>query len=188
MNDYLRKLEGTIGSWYTGLPHLPESWRRWIANNCWWVVLIGVIIQVVSILWVLFLIAAGGLFLAAFLGAYMAIGAGIGLLIALIWLAAQILPLILSILAVRPLRAHRYRGWMLLFVMLLVTVASTVVGLLVYHNIISFIWNMVMIALSGYFLFEIRLYFGAGRIEAAPTTSATPEFKPKTGDSATPEV
>lgn len=163
MKHYLSTIEDIVAAWYRPLPHLPEKVRRWLAANSWWIVLIGVIIQVLSILLMLFLFTAGGLLLAALFGAFLAIG--IGILVGIIWFSGQILTFILSIMAVLPLRARRRQGWVFLFLILLLSALLDIVGLLVYHNIVSFIWNMLVIAASGYLLFEIRAYFGAGDTE-----------------------
>ena len=48
--ETLHKLEDTIEGWLKPLPHLPEDWRKWIANNSWWITLIGVIISAFGIL------------------------------------------------------------------------------------------------------------------------------------------
>ncbi len=46
--ESLQKLEATVGEWYKGMPHLPKNGQRWLAENAWWLVLIGVILGAIG--------------------------------------------------------------------------------------------------------------------------------------------
>ena len=51
--DSLRNLEAMVASWYKGVPHLPKNGQRWLAENAWWLTLVGVILGTMGILSVL---------------------------------------------------------------------------------------------------------------------------------------
>ena len=44
------KLEKMIESWLKPVPHLPTEWRKWLADNAWWLTIIGVVLSTISVL------------------------------------------------------------------------------------------------------------------------------------------
>jgi len=46
----LSGLENSLGTLFKGLPHLPKDWRHWLADNAWWLALIGVAFGCLGIL------------------------------------------------------------------------------------------------------------------------------------------
>ncbi len=158
--DSLHKLETTVATWYKSVPHLPPEGRKWIATNAWWLVLIGVIVNVIA-LWGLMTLL---FFASAILTGYAGIaGAALG---GLLWVASfvffafGVLVIIIGAMAVKPLKVMRKKGWVLLFVILLLTVASHVVDFLFKFNLFELVWGLLGAAVGGYFLFEVRDYFG----------------------------
>ncbi|MCX6728491.1 MAG: hypothetical protein NTV39_01855 [Candidatus Saccharibacteria bacterium] len=168
--DTVHKLEKQVEEWLKPLPHLPEDWRKWIANNVWWIVLIGVILSVI-----------GGLALAGALFAAMGATATVNTLYSSLgvsgvpaytgwWYAASaaslvflVITVVIDALAVSPLKAKNQKGWDLLFLSFLIGVLSSIVGVVLNvttGNLVgSLIGGVIGVVISAYFLFEIRSYF-----------------------------
>jgi len=158
--DSLHKLETMVASWYKTVPHLPPEGRKWIATNAWWVVLIGVIINVIALWGLMTLLFFAGAILSASAGLAGVALTGVLWFASLVFFAFGVLIIVLGALAVKPLKVMRKKGWMLLFIILLLTVASHVVDFLFKFNLFELVWGLLGAAVGGYFLFEVRDYFG----------------------------
>jgi len=171
-------LEATIGGWYEkmNIPHLPKDGRKWLADNVWWLSLVGAILSMLG------LVAVVPLFLAA-----IAIGTIATVTIAsvptysgLFWLSALITVIsyvgttILLFMAVNPLKIKAKRGWKLLFLSYLINFGLAVVSNLVAWSVIGVVSALVGAVIAGYFLYEVRDYFGAHHKLAAKKARHTP--------------
>jgi hypothetical protein len=183
--ESVHKLEKTVAEWYKAVPHLPKGGQKWLADNVWWIVVIGVVLSVLglfSILSLLFL-AGAGLALAggATGGAYgSAVGAALGgvvLISVIVSLAVYVIELILMAMAISPLKNHKKKGWDLLFLVALINVLSIVVTGLLGMNFFSIIWGLLWAAVGGYFLFEIYGHFGGAK-NVSEKKSDKPAFTP----------
>lgn len=157
-------LEATIGGWYEkmNLPHLPKEAQKWLANNVWWLALVGAILSVLGLLAIvpLFLLSLSITTIAV--GAVGAVGySGIFWLSALISVVSYVATTVLLFMAVNPLKTKAKRGWQLLFWSYLINFGLAVVSNLVVLNIVSVITSLIGAAIAGYFMYEIRGYFGA---------------------------
>jgi hypothetical protein len=157
-----KDLEATIGGWYEAmkLPHLPKEGQKWLANNVWWLALIGAILSVLGLLAIvpLFLLAVGiGAAVSVVTVAY----SGLFWLSSLITVVAYIGTTILLIMAINPLKAKAKRGWQLLFWSYLINFAFAIVSGLIVFSVMSIVTSLIGAAIAGYFLYEIRGYFGA---------------------------
>jgi uncharacterized membrane protein len=74
-------------------------------------------------------------------------------------------------MAISPLKSLRKRGWSLLFITLLLNLASSVIGLLYNFDFSSLISGVLGAAIGGYFLFEIRDNFGVVKTNRKPTSA-----------------
>lgn len=166
--EFLHKLESTIAGWTKGVPHLPKAGQKWLADNVWWIVLIGAILSGISLLvalgGLLTLIALLGAVTASIYGAYAAAGVtGLTIVAAIIGLAFLIVRVVLLSMAVKPLKALQAKGWMLLFIGWLIEVAAVVISSVMTMSVVSFLLGIIMgavgLAISGYFLFEIHSHF-----------------------------
>lgn len=172
--EMINKIETRVASWYQKAPHLPEGGRKRLADNIWWLVMIAVIVGSLGLFGIILIaLIAGALAvgLGGFIGAAIA---GVAITVLLIVLAFTSITLILSALAIAPLQAKRKKGWTLLFIVLLIGVASSVVTFLLSFELVSFLSGLLFLALAGYLLFEVREYFGTTAVADADSKKQTP--------------
>lgn len=170
--EALHKLEGVVASWYKGLPHLPEGFRKWLADNIWWLVLIGVILGLLITIPAIGVLLFGGAVLTATYG--VSAGGdyyGAVFVWALLALLFVVVDLVLSALAIVPLKAHRKLGWSLLFLVALLNVLSAVLTFVANFHIGALLSGLIGAAIGGYFLFEIRDHFGATVVKTSQSTT-----------------
>jgi uncharacterized membrane-anchored protein YitT (DUF2179 family) len=167
--ENIRKLETTIASWYEKAPHLPLGGRKWLADNAWWLVLIGVVIGALIVFSVLSVSLLAGALLVG-IGGVAGIAAGLLILFVLLWLALAIINIVLLAMAVTRLRAKEKKGWTFVFIVVLLNLIAAILHLLFDFEPTSFILSLLGSAISGYFLFEIREYFTATRVDVTTET------------------
>jgi len=157
--ETVHKLESTFAKWYEKAPHLPKGGRDWIADNIWWIVLIGVIIGAMGIVGILAALLLGTALLGV-AGGVFGIAAGSAITLAILTsFAFTIAIIILHALAIQPLRAKQKRGWELVFVTMLLDIAMTILNLLFGGHFSNFLQGLIGVAIGGYLLFEIRSHF-----------------------------
>jgi hypothetical protein len=157
--ESLRNLEVVVASWYKSAPHLPKDGQRWLADNAWWLALLGLILGSLGILSVLLGVLLAGTLLAGVGGPIGAAIGGIAFFAVFVSLAFAIADMVITAMAISPLKAKQKRGWSLLFLMALINVLSLAVSFLFQLNLFSLIWGLLFAAVGGYFLFEVRDYF-----------------------------
>jgi uncharacterized membrane protein YhaH (DUF805 family) len=156
--DSVKKLEVMVATWYKNVPHLPVTGQKWLSENMWWLTLIAVVLGVIGIIQLIvasFLLGGlmtGGIYGVAF--------DGLVLLTVIFTMIFALVSLVLSAMAISPLRTMQKKGWLLLFIVLLISVLSDVISLVLNWNFFSFIFSLLFTAVGGYFLYEIRSYFG----------------------------
>lgn len=171
--DTVHNLEKTVAEWYKNVPHLPKDLRKWLGENVWWLVIIGVVLSVFAVI-----STVGALLLVLGLASAVLVGAGIyggavaaGLtgfawLVTLLALVSLLITTILMAMAISPLKAKAKKGWTLLFIVLLVSLVLNAIGALVSFNLFSLFWTVVWAAVEAYFLFEIRGEFGKAAVKS----------------------
>ncbi|HEY5695793.1 MAG TPA: hypothetical protein VIQ80_03085 [Candidatus Saccharimonadales bacterium] len=157
--ESLKNLETMVASWYKQVPHLPKNGQKWLAENAWWLTLIGVILGGLGILSALMATMVAGTILVGVGGAVGAAIGGFAFLAVLASLALGAVEIVIAAVAVMPLKAMNKKGWSLLFLAALVNVLSILVTFLFYLNVFSLLWSVLMVAVGGYFLFEVRDYY-----------------------------
>ena len=170
--DTVKKLDTLTASWYKKAPHLPTNGQKWLAENIWWIVLIGVILGTLGAVQYI----AAAFFVGAVLGGVLGAVAltGIALVTGIITLGLSLVSLIISAIAIKPLKDRQPKGWTYMFAALLISILSTVISLLLSWNIASFIVGLIFIAVGAYFLYEIRNYFIRDIKEPTSTTPIKP--------------
>lgn len=163
--ESIRKLESTVAGWYEKAPHLPLGGRKWLAENVWWIGLVGLVLGVIGVWSVLAVTFWASTALTIYGGVAGAVVGSLAFVAVLIALAFSIVLLVLLGMAIMPLKAGMKKGWNLLFISALLSLASTVVAFLLSWNLGSFVMGLLSTAISGYFLFEIRSYFKTSGVE-----------------------
>ncbi len=157
----LRELELKVADWLKSVPHLPTSAQTWLASNIWWIALVGGVITAIVAFFGLISIIVALPFLSfgIFFGAH---GAW-WLITTLLSLAFVIVSAALLLNAVTPLRRMAKKGWVLLFILLLVNAVSTAVAAVtsggLYPLFSGLIVGVIFLAIEAYLLYEIRGYF-----------------------------
>ena len=164
----LHKLEDKIEGWLKPVPHLPTTWRKWLATNTWWLILIGAVFSGFG-LFLLLSLAIPALLLTAGLDA-----TNYGLYPPIVhswfWIIATFVSVILLFvtvfimaLAVNQLKEMKKKGWELLFLVFVVESAYSILNFLVNFRFTTMLFDaiglVIGVAISAYVLFELRPYF-----------------------------
>ncbi|MDB5165848.1 MAG: hypothetical protein JWM00_738 [Candidatus Saccharibacteria bacterium] len=168
--ELVKKLEVTLAGWYKQVPfHLPVGGRKWLSENVWWIVLIGVIAGALSI------IASVQAFLWAeqvsrqyresvlYYGITPTVNDSMAMTVVWVSVLFYVAVIVLELLAISPLRARKKRGWNLLFLAMLVSAISGVVIAVLQTSVGSLLGTALGLAIGGYFLFEIHSHFGGAQ-------------------------
>lgn len=160
--EAVHSLEVALGRIYKNTPHLPIGARKWLGDNVWWIALIGAVLSVLSLVVLIPLtLAALGLGILVTLGGY---NYGANGLIALISLTSLVVTTVLMVIAISPLKVKAKKGWTLLFISALVSLALSAVIALLTVDIFSLLMTALWAAVAGYFLFEIHGEFGVKHV------------------------
>lgn len=157
--ENVRKLETVVASWYKNVPHLPVAGQKLLAQNAWWIVLVWLVLSALGVASVLFGTLILGAAVTGLTGAVGAAVSGFAFVIVLITMLFSVAMLIIGAMAISPLKAMQKKGWMLLFIVSLVNVLAAVITFLFGFNLLALIWDLLLVAVAGYFLFEIHGYF-----------------------------
>jgi hypothetical protein len=161
----LSNVESTVGSWYKNVPHLPKTGQKWLADNIWWLSLIGAVLGVIALaalipaLLAVFAVTSTVSTLAVGYAPAYAAYTGVSWLSILLSIVGYIFTTVLLVAAINPLKAGKKKGWTLLFWSYLLNFVFAVVSDLVGLNIFSIVSAAIGAAITGYFLFEIHGYF-----------------------------
>jgi hypothetical protein len=160
--ESVNELEKTVAQWYKNVPHLPKEFTKWLADNIWWLVVIGVVLAVLGLL-ALIPLALFSLGLSAGVNAiyptYTAGGFGLVWMGVLLSLVSLVVVTVLEAMAISPLKSKAKKGWTLLFIVAVVNALFSVLSNVVDLNFFGIVMAVVVVAIHGYFLFEIRSYF-----------------------------
>lgn len=163
--DFLSKLEEKVFGWFKAAPNLPNGARKSLAENIWWIVIIGSIFMVINALTGLTYIEAQVSLQGTVAGSYYVSSAASdwSIVTSAVSVIFLILQIILLFMAVKPLKAMQKKGWVLLFASWLLSGVALVANALLTLGVVSFIitilFGAVWLAITGYFLFEIHGQF-----------------------------
>jgi len=152
----LSGLENSLGALFKGLPHLPKDWRHWLADNAWWLVLIGVLLGCLAILSLIPVVLGITIFTGIIAGP--AAGALV-IITGIVNMAVLVISVALEAMAITPLKVKQKRGWDLLFLVSLVTFTGAALNALITGNVNHIIGLVVGTLVGLYVLFEVRMYF-----------------------------
>lgn len=162
--DFLQKIETILAGWFKKAPRLPETGRKWLTDNIWWMALVGALISILGI-FIIIPVLFATLTLTTALGTFSPYTTSYETAYGMAWLSLMfsvlnyVVTAVLLAVAVSPLKAKSRKGWNLLFVLYLVNFVLGVLSSLVLISIFAFIGPFIGAAIGGYFLFEIRDYF-----------------------------
>lgn len=143
---------------------LPAGFTKWLANNVWWLTLVGAIFSLLSILstW-------SSLNTVQNLGdAYGLDGSAVGALYAqsanvlYISMAVNAVSAVLLFMAFQKLKVHQKSGWNLVYYNMLLGITASLVSSVVfatYALVGGLIGVAIGLAIGGTLLFQIRKYF-----------------------------
>jgi hypothetical protein len=174
MQDYKKQVKDSVnwaekasGRIISNIPNLPKGGQKWLAQNIWWIVLVGVILGVVGIIsQIKHLVDINtavntlGVF-----GQYIAQRAFSGW-----WMTVYVITLVLSALvlfiasqSIQPLKKKQAKGWRILFFSLVAglvaAVVAAVLGLDVANIITSTAIGLIAFLIGAYFLFQVKSFF-----------------------------
>lgn len=152
----LSGLENGLATLFKGLPHLPKDWRHWLADNAWWLVLIGVAIGCIGMLGLVPVVLGITIFTGIINGP--AAGALV-VITGIVNMAVLVVSVALEAMAIVPLKARQKRGWDSLFLVSLVTFTGAVLNALITRNVDHIIGLIIGTLIGLYVLFEVRMYF-----------------------------
>lgn len=169
--ESIHKLENTIAGWYKQLPfHIPANIRKWLAENLWWLVIIGVVLGILGII-----TSLQAIFIASSYSNLLpyAVASGLGTTLTVsIWINIAMLLIMVAIeaMAVSPLKQQKKWGWDLMFLLMLLSAVLAVVSSILSMNILGLFPVAIGLVIGGFVLFEIRSNFisktsGSGPIQ-----------------------
>ncbi len=160
--EFTNKLETMVSGWVKNLPHLPVAGQKWLAENVWWIALIGAIVSGIGVLFGLVGLLFGGVG-ASFVYVIDPTLATWLVVASFVSLAFSAVRGLLLALAVTPLKAIQKKGWTYLFYTWLLQALAVVVGAVLSLSAFGFISGILLgaigVAITGYFLFEIHGQF-----------------------------
>ena len=154
--QYVDSVSSTVAKWMKDVPHLPKGFTKWLAENSWWLTIVGVVFSVIGAFGLLAAMTAGSALMVV-VGAP-ALGGMffISTLISLIGIGVSV---VAEVMAITPLKAMKKRGWDLMFFVLLVSVAMGLLGSLLSANVGGILFGLIGAAIGAYVLLELKHYF-----------------------------
>ncbi len=179
--DTVKSIEAQLVDLNKTLPKLPAGLTKWLADYGWLLVLISVILSIMTLVTLVpLLLLAFGVSTAVGVGNLFA-GYGFNPAIApLAWLSISIsfvtllFAIVVEAMAITPLKNKQHRGWQLIFIVMLVSTALSIVASIVTLQPGSLVINLVVYAIGFYVLFQLRPHF----MPQATTSKKAPAYKP----------
>ncbi len=154
--QYVDSVSSTVAKWMKDVPHLPKGFTKWLAENSWWLTIVGVVFSVIGAFGLLAAMTAGSALMVV-VGAP-ALG-GMFFVSSVISLIGIGVSIVAEVMAITPLKAMKKRGWDLMFFVLLVSVAMGLLGSLLSANVAGILFGLIGAAIGAYVLLELKHYF-----------------------------
>ena len=163
----IKKIENIATKWLKPIPHLPIKGQNWLAMNIWWIVMVGLILSIMGVLMLIGAVFNGLSIMNTAVGYFGYNGtmaySGWWAFVSIISILFMIAVIIVAGIAINPLKMMKKRGWDLLFLTLIISVASSITSIILNFNVFSFLFSIIMTAISAgigaYLLLEIRSHF-----------------------------
>lgn len=152
-------IESKVIDFHAKLPHLPNTGRQWLADNVWWIVLIAAVVGAVGAAALVLVTMIGGVFLAGAVFLFSAKFGGLALLAVTAAIMLMLANVVISIVAINPLREKMRKGWLLLVASLAVGFVAAILTDIVQLDDWAVIKDGLFLAIGLYVMFEIRDYF-----------------------------
>lgn len=158
------ELEMKLKRWYDRVPHLSAYSREWLANNIWWMALIGVLFngvglfRVVDVLLAVLGVSRPGVDVQSVLA--ITSYTWVYVIISAIQFAVT---LAFMVFAVSPLRDRAKQGWVLLYWSFIANFTLSFIAMIASFRLFNAFVVVAQAGIAGYFLFEIRSYFALHR-------------------------
>lgn len=179
MSDYKKQVKSFV-DWsekatrkvVSGVPDLPKNGQKWLANNIWWLVLVGVALAVIGVISSInSLIYLAGLYEAySVWGSYHTARYSMGgwwIVVSVIGIVLSVAVALIAAKAIQPLKRKQPHGWRLLFFSLLAGFAAAVIPAVLGFNIPYILTvvavGLLLVLIGAYFLFQIKSYFDSTR-------------------------
>lgn len=161
-NSTLNKIEDKFEDWLKPFPHLPIDWRIMIADNAWWVSLIGLILAIVVMFNVAFaLLMAFSLlsFVAPFATVYITASNPMLIIGSIVSLIASVATIVFIAMSIKPLKNKDKKGWDLMFLASVVSFALSAISGLLMFQLSSILGAAIGLVIGMYVLLEVKSYF-----------------------------
>ena len=182
--EQVSKWEKQLAAWYENAPHLPQGGQKWLGANVWWIVAIGVVLSAIGVLTLIGgLFTSIGLMTSSVAASYYVTTTALGWVVvtAVVALVFTAIECVLLATAVTPLKEKQKKGWNILFIVWLLSVAYAVVAAVLTLNVFSafasLLFSAVFAIIGAYFLFEIRGQFGHVEKSVGVKSAAAPKVK-----------
>jgi len=149
-------LEKFFMGFYKLTPNLSKNSRKYLANYFYLIAIAWLIFQIVGL--VRLSAAIGIVSFVQVADSTYSLSTGIVLFIA-VSLVIQILQIILSAMAILPLKSLQRSGWELMFGSFLIGVITLVVNWAVATDLMGSLKTVVVVGVSGYLLYEVKSFF-----------------------------
>ncbi|HEY8992324.1 MAG TPA: hypothetical protein VIM37_00560 [Candidatus Microsaccharimonas sp.] len=166
MMEFISKLEKVVLGWAKNVPHLPAAGQKWLGANIWWIALIGAIVSGIAFLFAIIALFTLISLIGAVSSTYYIAGSNytsLSILNAAVSLVFLVANGLLLAFAVKPLQNMQKKGWVLLFMTLLVEALSVVVNAVLSFSVAGFIigilFGAIGLAIGAYFIAEIHGQF-----------------------------
>lgn len=135
--------------------HLPAGARKWLGENAWWLVIVGIVLSMLAVvgalqtlLWAQNLASMYGVVVPR------SAMADIGLWVSV---AVFVVTIIIEAKAVTPLRLKQKKGWDLIFLATLISLVGSLVTGVLSGSVVGSLFGVVLgVAIGGFFLYEVH--------------------------------
>lgn len=158
MNQIIEPVDKALGDIVKDVPKLPVGFRKWLADNAWWLTVIGAILLGLSVLNSLTMLNSTLPAYETFLRMAGVNSEGYRLAM-MVNIAVGLISVVIYAMAVSPLKAMQKKGWDLLLLAMVIAVVGSVIVAVLTGQVASLVVLAIGLAIAVYVLYGIREYF-----------------------------